>query len=146
MKILAIDQSTTKTGWSIYNYKTKKLLKSGLIDLKTKDVDLRINEMINKVKEIIEKEKIIAVAYEETGKIKGITTAIKLGRLIGGIQYMLSQKQILHTAININSHKSQFGIISRTRDQQKREAVKLVKMLYKLILQALIIQLLVEVL
>lgn len=131
MKILALDQSTTCTGYAIYEYKSKKLLTSGIIKLKEKDVYDRINIMTDRIKELIEQEEIIAVCYEKTGKIQGVLTAIKLGMLRGSILYMLNQKNILNAEININAHKSQFGIKSKKRDDQKAEAIQIVKMMHE---------------
>lgn len=132
MKILALDQATITSGYAIYDYKNKKLVDSGLIKAEKKlPINERIKVIVEKVLSIIDKEKIEAVCYEQIPKIKGVTTAIKLAKLAGAIEYILTNKNMLYAEINVNSHKKQFGITSRKRDEQKAEAIKIVKMLYK---------------
>lgn len=54
MKLLALDTSSTQTGWAYYE--DGQYIKSGVINLKKiKDVDLRVKSMINEINILLEK-------------------------------------------------------------------------------------------
>lgn len=54
MKLLALDTSSTQTGWAYYE--DGQYIKSGVINLKKiKDVDLRVKSMINEINILLKK-------------------------------------------------------------------------------------------
>jgi Holliday junction resolvasome RuvABC endonuclease subunit len=84
MKILSIDQSTQKSGWSIFingKYKTH-----GLIDLhKDKDSARRFKEMCMNLNNLIKDNKPDLVVIEDVAAQSNIKTVIILARLQGAI-------------------------------------------------------------
>ncbi len=82
MIILAFDQSTRVTGWSVFE--DGEYLKSGVIDLhKIKDTDERSKQMSVEICKTIEDSKPDCVIIEEVQQQSNVATVIKLARIQG---------------------------------------------------------------
>lgn len=84
MKILAFDQSSKVTGWSVFDDNT--YLKSGIIDKhKISDINIRIGEMGTAICEKIEEIHPDIAIIENIQSQSGVSTVIALARLQGFI-------------------------------------------------------------
>lgn len=82
MRILAFDQSTRVTGYSIFD--DGKYVKSGVIDLhKIKETDERSKQMSVEICKIIENNKPDVTIIEEVQQQSNTATVIKLARIQG---------------------------------------------------------------
>lgn len=86
MKILSLDQSTIKTGVSVF--KDKTLQNHFLIDLskdKKLSNDERLEKMMNEIKNVIDEENPDVVVFEDVSFQNNVQTLVKLSRLQGSI-------------------------------------------------------------
>lgn len=82
MKILALDQSTRVTGYSLF--KDGQYVKSGVIDLhKNTDTDERSKQMAVEICKLIEDAKPDCVIIEQVQNQSNVSTVIKLARIQG---------------------------------------------------------------
>lgn len=82
MKILALDQSTRITGYSLFE--DSKYVKSGVIDLhKNTDTDERSKQMAVEICKLIEDTKPDCVIIEQVQNQSNVSTVIKLARIQG---------------------------------------------------------------
>ena len=92
MKILALDQSTTNTGWAYYI--DGEYIDSGLISKSGNDTDHRIAEMGLSICAKIKEFKPDVVIIEDIQNQKGVKTVIQLARLQGCIMLYCQSKKI----------------------------------------------------
>ena len=86
MKILALDASSTCSGWSLFD--SGKYLKSGFIDLKKdKNAEHRINEMAKRLSELIDECRPDKVILEDTMMASNAATLKMLANLGGAIKF-----------------------------------------------------------
>lgn len=84
MKVIALDQSSKKTGWS--SYVDGKYIESGVIDKhKIADIDIRIGEMGIAICKKIAEENPEIVVLEDIQSQGSISTVVSLARLQGFI-------------------------------------------------------------
>ncbi len=82
MKVLALDQSTRVTGYSLFE--DMRYVKSGVIDLhKNTDTNERSKQMAVEICKLIENTKPDCVIIEEVQNQSNISTVIKLARIQG---------------------------------------------------------------
>lgn len=82
MRVLAFDQSTRVTGYSVFE--DGQYIKSGVIDLhKITDTDERSKQMGVEICKIIEDNKPSVVIIEEVQQQSNVSTVIKLARIQG---------------------------------------------------------------
>lgn len=82
MKILAFDQSTRVTGFSLFE--DGKYVKSGVVDLhKNTDTDERSKQMAVEICKLIESAKPDCVIIEQVQNQSNVSTVIKLARIQG---------------------------------------------------------------
>lgn len=134
MKILSLDQSTLKTGVSVF--KDKTLQNHFLIDLsKEKKIsnDERLEKMMNEIKKLIEEENPDVVIFEDVSFQNNVQTLVKLSRLQGSIIQNCLDKNINYKILTPNEWrcclKFQLGKGCR-RDFLKRQARLYVKIHY----------------
>lgn len=86
MKTLALDASSTCSGWSLF--KDGEYIKSGFIDLKKdKNAEHRINEMAKRLSELIDEHKPDKVVLEDTMMTSNAATLKMLANLGGAIKF-----------------------------------------------------------
>ena len=82
MKVVALDQSTRITGYSLFD--DGQYIKSGVIDLhKIKDTDERSKQMSVEICKVIEDNRPNVVIIEEVQQQSNVSTVIKLARIQG---------------------------------------------------------------
>lgn len=86
MKILALDASSTITGWSVFE--DGKYIKSGYIDLKKdKNSEHRLYEMASKITDLISYFKPHKIILEDTYSSPNVSTLKTLANLAGAIKF-----------------------------------------------------------
>ena len=86
LKTLALDLSTTDTGFAIYE--NSNLILWGSLSYKDKDVYDRIFRMVNKIHEMIIEEEIDEVVFEDSFSGTNKQVVVKLNRLAGGVIFV----------------------------------------------------------
>lgn len=82
MKVLALDQSTRITGWSLFD--NNQYVKSGVINLrKVEDTEERSKQMAVEICKLIEENDPDVTIIEEVQKQSNVSTVIKLARIQG---------------------------------------------------------------
>ena len=82
MKVLAFDQSTRVTGWSVFD--DGQYVTSGVIDLhKNTDTEERSKQMAVEICKVIKKNKPDTTIIEEVQQQSNVATVIKLARIQG---------------------------------------------------------------
>ena len=86
MKVLALDASSTITGWSVFE--DGKYIKSGYIDLKKdKNSEHRLYEMASKIADLISYFKPHKIILEDTYSSPNVSTLKTLANLAGAIKF-----------------------------------------------------------
>ena len=136
MNILALDQSSTLTGYSIFNTETKELIKSGLINLSGKTIEQRLFLLRTKVSELITENDIKKLYLEDiqlqSNVSNNVTTYKVLAYVIGNLIELSEEKQIPYELVPSTVWKSSLGIKGRKREEQKTNAKAYVSNTYNL--------------
>ena len=132
MTVLGFDQSTTCTGWCVFedgNY-----VGSGLIDAKNsrKDATKRTNHMADNICASIDKVQPDLVVIEDIFDKNNIATVVMLARLQGMIMRHCNERGIPINIFAPSTWRSIVGIKKRKRAEAKAEAIKLVTDVYGL--------------
>lgn len=130
MIILALDQSSHTTGWSIF--KDNKLIDFGHFTYDYSDTGLRLAGIRNTIKILIDKYQPNHVIFEDIQEQNNIQTFKVLAEVYGVISELLSELQISHSSVLASQWKSTLGIKGRAREEQKRNAQKYVIDTYNL--------------
>lgn len=131
MKIIALDQATKITGYSVWvNGKLKRhgILKS---DVDENNPILRMELMYKRVRELIKREKPDFVALEGVFYSGRISTYNQLANMQGVIFGILFEFDIGFVVIEPTAWKAYCGIEGRAREAQKRSAIQRVHDIYK---------------
>lgn len=131
-KILALDQATKVSGYSVFNNKnldTYGLLK---VNEKEKNPIERMKEMNDKIIALIDGVKPDYIVFENVQFQNNYGTFQQLSQLQGVIMAFLFCKNIGFTVIEPSAWKSFCGIKGRKRIEQKANTQKFVKEKYKL--------------
>lgn len=130
MKILALDQATKTTGYSVWNDDT--LLKHGVIEVGNNKFDTitRMIELQKKIEEILISEEINSVAIEGVQYQQNQKVYSTLSQLQGVLFSLFFFQKKPFFIIEPSSWKSFAQIKSRKRKEQKLEAIKIVKERY----------------
>lgn len=135
--ILALDQSTQKTGWAIYDLADKKLINYGKID-PVGELWPRLIILKNNVKELIKKYSIGTLIIEEI-QLQNIPGTSKEGNVATFKKLAYVQAILIELAIELNipceiiassSWKSICGVKGTKRAEQKQNAQKFVEYHY----------------
>lgn len=124
MKVMGIDQSTTLTGYSLFE--DNKLIDYGVVNFKkVKNPTERIDLMKNWISDYIDECGVEFVVLEDTflasfkGKATGVTTYALLNRNLGVIENMIYNKKIPYVIAYPKVWKSVMKIKGRGRAEQK---------------------------
>ncbi|MGL5088775.1 MAG: hypothetical protein ACRC0Y_09010 [Fusobacteriaceae bacterium] len=133
MRILALDQSTSCTGYSIFSLESG-FIKSGFFIPTGKDSDEKIYSVVNFIKKTVEEYNIKLGCLEGVwlaeGRNKGfgdnVQTLIKLGRLLGACETAFRDSKVIRvTTYAPSSWKSYYKLLRKPN--QKQLAVGLAK-------------------
>lgn len=126
--ILALDVSTTSTGYALYV--GDKLTKFGFIKPTGKDWLVRVRKMANKVTELDKEYSIDTVVIEDTFFLKNIKTVKKLCLAQGILLGQLPKANLIQ--VFPNTWKKHFGLGKgkATRDEQKQTSISVAETMF----------------
>lgn len=126
--ILALDVSTTSTGYALYV--GDKLTKFGFIRPTSKDWLIRVRKMADKVAELDKDYSIDTVVIEDTFFLKNIKTVKKLCLAQGILLGQLPNAELIQ--VFPNTWKKHFGLGKgkATRDVQKQTSISVAETLF----------------
>lgn len=135
-RVLALDQASYDTGWSVYDGTT--LVAYGLFQTHKKESILRVLEVCDWLASMIYNWKpdfvgIEDIQYNPKGEIGGVgnhNTFKLLGQLMGALMLTIIRAKKDSDNVNNKVWKSHCGVKGRTRMQQKASAQGLVKKWY----------------
>lgn len=123
MRLLALDQASRITGYSIFD--DKELISYGKFELIDEDLGKRLVKYRKKIEELIEKYDIEEVAFEDIqmqSQINNVQTFKVLAEIFGVTQEYLAEQGHSYQIISSNTWKSQLNIKGKKREEQKRNA------------------------
>jgi len=120
VKILGIDQSTKKTGYSIWE--DYDLIDYGTFTSNLHSVSRRIKQMRDKIEGIIKEHSIDYVIVENVQQQQNPQTVIMLSKLLGAIEVMLLDECKEYEIVNANTWRSTLGIKGKNRNEQKNNS------------------------
>lgn len=126
--ILALDVSTTSTGYALYV--GNKLTQYGFIKPTGKDWLTRVRKMANKVTELSRDFNIDTVVIEDTFFLKNIKTVKKLCLAQGILLGQLPNAELIQ--VFPNTWKKHFGLGKgkATRDEQKQTSISVAETIF----------------
>lgn len=126
--ILALDVSTTSTGYALYV--GDKLTKYGYVKPTGKDWLVRVRKMADKVTELDEEYSIDTVVIEDTFFLKNIKTVKKLCLAQGILLGQLPNAELIQ--VFPNTWKKHFGLGKgkATRDEQKQTSISVAETIF----------------
>lgn len=126
--ILALDVSTTSTGYALYV--GDKLTKYGFVKPTGKDWLVRVRKMANKVNELDKEYNIDTVVIEDTFFLKNIKTVKKLCLAQGILLGQLPKVNLIQ--VFPNTWKKHFGLGKgkATRDKQKQTSISVAETMF----------------
>jgi Holliday junction resolvasome RuvABC endonuclease subunit len=128
IKILAIDQASTVSGYSIW--KDKLLASYGKIQSKDKDIIERMYEMYNQIKALIKNQKPDFVVLEGVQYQSNQKTYNQLSQLQGVLFSICLEKNIGFCIVEPSVWRQFSGVKGRVRAEQKLSAIEKIKELY----------------
>lgn len=132
IKILAIDQSTKISGYSVW--KNKKLIEYGFLETNKKEDNPieRMKQMYDEFLLLIDKIKPDFVVFEDTQFQNNYSTYKILSQLQGVLMAILFERGIGFQIIQPTAWKSATNVKGRKRIEQKSSAIQTVKSKYNL--------------
>lgn len=126
--VLALDVSTTSTGYALYV--GDKLTQYGYIKPTGKDWLVRVRKMADKVTELDEEYSIDTVVIEDTFFLKNIKTVKKLCLAQGILLGQLPNAELIQ--VFPNTWKKHFGLGKgkATRDEQKQTSISVAETIF----------------
>lgn len=126
MKILALDQSSRITGYSIFKDGQLEVYGKFNAEVVGADQGKRLHYIRNKVKELIDKYEIDKVVLEDiqlqNNVVNNVQTFKILAEVFGVISELCIELDIPQGAVLASSWKSALGIKGRARAEQKKNA------------------------
>lgn len=124
-RVLALDDATEKTGWSIYD--DISLVSSGVIEFNQSDTIERISKMRKWLSDMIDIWRPDKVAIEDIQLQKfdaniGVDVFKTLARLQGALLVTCFEKDIEYTVVHVATWRKYCNIKAKTRVDQKRAA------------------------
>lgn len=123
MKLLALDQASRVSGWSVFD--GTDLIKSGTFSLTSDDIGERLVDYRKKVEKLIEENDIDEVAFEDIqmqSQVNNVQTFKVLAEIFGVTHEYLAEHQYCYQVVSSNTWKSKLGIKGKTRPEQKKNA------------------------
>lgn len=121
MVVLGLDQSTTKTGWSLF--KDGVYIDSGVINLSSmKDTEARLLVMADKIAELVSSLAPSKVVIEDIYENNNTATLVLLGRLQGAIMMSCHEQDTYCEILPSATWRRLVGIKHRKREECKEAA------------------------
>lgn len=124
MRLLALDQATIVSGWSIFE--DGKLIEYGKIEAKSKDVGERLFYIKQQVLDLIEKYNIDEVVLEDIQLQNNVGNNVQtfkaLAELFGVLSETFTEIKMPYSSLLASSWKSTLGIKGKNRQEQKKNA------------------------
>lgn len=124
MTVLALDQSSKCSGWSVFE--DKKLLAFGHFTFDDEDIGQRLFKIREKVKELISKFKPNHVIFEDIQLQDNIGNNVQtfkiLAQVYGIVSELLTELKIPYSMVLAGTWKNTLNIKGRTRPEQKKNA------------------------
>ena len=134
MTVLALDQSSRVSGWSVFE--DNKLLTFGSFDCEDDDIGQRLFKVRKNVKELIDKYKPSHIVFEDIQLQDNVGNNVQtfkiLAEVYGVISELLTELKIPYTIMLAGTWKNILEIEGRTRPEQKKNAQRYVKNRYKI--------------
>lgn len=135
-RVLAIDQATVKSGWSLFE--GKELIAHGVISINEKLTTpariSQVNEEVIRKINLYEPDKVLIedIQLQEGANQNalGITTFKVLAELLGVLQNTLETYQIEYEIVPPATWRAAVGVKGRTRNDKKKSGQLIVKQLY----------------
>lgn len=129
MRILALDQASRTSGFSIYE--DGKLIQYGKFTFTDTDFGIRLNKIRNKIKTLISNFNIDTIIYEDIqlqeSANNNVDTFKKLAEVYGIISELAVELKIPAQSVYSTSWKSGVGVKGQNRAAQKKAAQDWVK-------------------
>lgn len=134
IKILCLDQSTRITGYSLWSYNKKTLLKYGYVKSNTNEKNPleRMKCMYEEIKKLINNAKPNFVVLEQTQFHQNFSTYHLLSQLQGVLFTLLFEKNINFCLVEPTKWKSHCGVKGKKRAEQKANTIQIIKDKYQL--------------
>lgn len=133
MKLIAFDQSTTRSGYCIMELGTAQIIESGVIIPKKNGETIdRIIYTIKRCLHLVRTNEIAFVFIEGIQIQKNPVVYEVLAKLAGSLEVMLYESGYLVNVVKASEWRKRVGIKGRKRADVKKEAIELVKELYDL--------------
>ena len=133
MKLIAFDQSTTRSGFCIMEMGSGDIIESGVIIPKKNDETIdRITYTIKRCLHLVRTNEIAFVFIEGVQIQKTPVVYEVLAKLAGSLEIMLYESGYLVNVVKASEWRKRVGIKSRKRADVKKEALAMVKELYGL--------------
>ena len=124
--LLALDQSSQVSGWSVFDKNTKKLVDYGSFTEGNPDFDTRLYHINRKVRNLIAANNITEVYLEDIQlQGEGIPNVVvykRLAEVIGVICCLCAELNIPHTVVSPSTWRHTCGIRGKARLDKKRNA------------------------
>lgn len=134
MKILALDQASRTSGFSVFN--GNELVTSGKFTFEDSDMGLRLKKIRQKVESLIDEHSPSILVLEDIQLQKAVgnnvVTYKVLAQVIGVLTELAAEKGIRYELVHSSTWKSHLGIGGRTRPEQKKNAQLYVEKTYGL--------------
>lgn len=127
-RILALDQASVTTGYSIFY--ENELKTYGHFSYDNTNIGERLKNVRQKVQELIEQYNITEVILEDIQLQNNVQTFKVLAQVLGVLEELCSEMDIKYQTVLATVWRAKIGIKGRERPTQKREAQKYVENTY----------------
>lgn len=123
-RLLALDQASKVTGWTIFE--DGELKSYGKISLDDPNTDIRLVQLRQGIQTLVADYNIDEVIFEDIQQQNNVANNVQtfkvLAEVYGVVSELLQEIQIPHSTVLAASWKSTLGIKGRTRAEQKKNA------------------------
>ena len=133
LKLIAFDQSTTRSGYCIMELGSARIIESGVIIPKKNDDTIdRIIYTIKRCLNLVRTNEVAFVFIEGVQVQRNPRVYEVLAKLAGSLEVMLYESGYLVNVVKASEWRKRVGIKGRKRADVKNEAIEMVKELYGL--------------
>ena len=133
LKLIAFDQSTTRSGYCIMEMGSGDIIESGVIIPKKNDETIdRITYTIKRCLNLVRTNEVAFVFIEGVQNQRNPKVFEVLAKLAGSLEIMLYESGYLVNVVKASEWRKRVGIKNRKRADVKKEAIDMVKEIYGL--------------
>ena len=133
LKLIAFDQSTTRSGYCIMELGSARIIESGVIIPKKNDDTIdRIIYTIKRCLHLVRTNEVAFVFIEGVQNQRNPKVFEILAKLAGSLEVMLHESGYIVNVVKASEWRKRVGIKGRKRADVKKEAIEMVKELYGL--------------